>query len=107
MTIALAGLDAETLDLTLTAIRQFAATHLPEAKLLEWEHDDLFPVEIVREICGGTLGVQLLFLPEDCGGMGGGAFDVYRLCETMARIDLGVATGVLATFLGSDPIAVG
>jgi hypothetical protein len=37
--------------------------------------------------------------------MGGGAFDVYRVCDLMARIDLGVATGVLATFLGSDPIA--
>jgi alkylation response protein AidB-like acyl-CoA dehydrogenase len=43
----------------------------------------------------------------DFGGMGGGAFDVYRVCEQMARIDLGVATGVLATFLGSDPIRVG
>ena len=39
--------------------------------------------------------------------MGGGTFDVYRVCEAMARIDLGVATGVLATFLGSDPIVVG
>ena len=39
--------------------------------------------------------------------MGGGAFDVYCVCEEMARIDLGVATAVLATFLGSDPITVG
>jgi acyl-CoA dehydrogenase len=53
------------------------------------------------------LGIQLLFIPEDCGGFGGGAFDVYLVCEEMARIDLGVATAVLATFLGSDPITVG
>src|SRR5207248_8079979 len=33
--------------------------------------------------------------------------DVYRVCEGMARIDLGIATAVLATFLGSDPITVG
>jgi alkylation response protein AidB-like acyl-CoA dehydrogenase len=39
--------------------------------------------------------------------MGGGAFDVYRICEGMARIDLGTATSVLATFLGSEPISVG
>ena len=39
--------------------------------------------------------------------MGGGAFDVYRVCERMAAIDLGLATSVLATFLGSDPISVG
>ena len=53
------------------------------------------------------LGIQLLFIPEEFGGLGGGAFDVYCVCEEMARIDLGVATAVLATFLGSDPITVG
>ena len=53
------------------------------------------------------LGIQLLFIPEEFGGMGGGTFDVYCICEEMARIDLGVATAVLATFLGSDPITVG
>jgi alkylation response protein AidB-like acyl-CoA dehydrogenase len=53
------------------------------------------------------LGIQLLFIPEEFGGMGGGTFDVYCVCEEMARIDLGVATAVLATFLGSDPITVG
>jgi alkylation response protein AidB-like acyl-CoA dehydrogenase len=53
------------------------------------------------------LGIQLLFIPEEYGGMGGGAFDVYCICEEMAHIDLGVATAVLATFLGSDPITVG
>ena len=53
------------------------------------------------------LGIQLLFVPEEYGGMGGGTFDVYCVCEEMARIDLGVATAVLATFLGSDPITVG
>ena len=58
-------------------------------------------------MCGPELGIQLLFIPEAYSGMGGGAFDVYRICEAMARIDLGIATGVLATFLGSDPIAVG
>ena len=40
-------------------------------------------------------------------GFGGGAFDVYRVCERMARVDLGLATSVFATFLGSDPILVG
>ena len=29
------------------------------------------------------------------------------ICEAMAAIDLGIATSVLATFLGSDPITVG
>ncbi|MDZ7289412.1 MAG: acyl-CoA dehydrogenase family protein [candidate division KSB1 bacterium] len=100
------GLDKETLDLTLAAIKEFAASHLPEEKLLELDAKDEFPVDLVREMCTG-LGIQLLFIPEEFGGMGGGAFDVYRICEQMARIDLGIATGVLATFLGSDPIMFG
>jgi hypothetical protein len=50
---------------------------------------------------------RVVFIPEEYGGMGGGAFDVYRVCEPWRRIDLGIATGVLATFLGSDPINVG
>ncbi|MFH1572678.1 MAG: acyl-CoA dehydrogenase family protein [Acidobacteriota bacterium] len=101
------GLDKETLDLTMDAIREFAEARLPAAKLLELDARDEFPEEIVRGMCGAELGVQLLFIPEEFDGMGGGAFDVYRVCEEMARIDLGVATGVLATFLGCDPLVYG
>src|SRR5512143_1282134 len=101
------GLDKETLDLTLDAIKEFTDAQLPEKKLLELDHTDEFPVEVVRDMCGPGLGIQLLFIPEEFEGMGGGAFDVYRVCEVMARVDLGVSTGVLATFLGSDPILFG
>jgi alkylation response protein AidB-like acyl-CoA dehydrogenase len=102
-----AGLDRETLDLTLDSIRDFAKENLPDATLLDLDARDEFPYELVRRMCGEDLGVQLLFIPEEYGGMGGGAFDVYKVCEALARIDLGVATGVLATFLGSDPICFG
>jgi len=101
------GLDKETLELTLESIKDFAAARLPAAKLLQLDADDEFPEEIVRAMCGAELGIQLLFIPEEFEGMGGGAFDVYRVCEEMARIDLGVATGVLATFLGCDPLVFG
>ncbi len=101
------GFDKETLDLTLEALKDFAAAHLPEKKVLELDATEEFPVDIVREMCGPGLGIQLLFIPEEFEGMGGGAFDVYRVCEELARVDLGVATGVLATFLGSDPIIFG
>ncbi len=101
------GLDKETLELTVAAIQEFAEAHLPLAKLLELDHNDEFPSDVVHEMCGSGLGIQLLFIPEEFEGMGGGAFDVYRVCEEMARIDLGVSTAVLATFLGSDPILFG
>lgn len=102
-----AGLDRETLDLTLEAIRDFARENLPDETLLDLDAKDEFPYDLVRRMCGEDLGVQLLFIPEEFGGMGGGAFDVYKVCEALARVDLGVATGVLATFLGSDPILFG
>jgi alkylation response protein AidB-like acyl-CoA dehydrogenase len=102
-----AGLDRETLELTLDAIRDFARDHLPAETLLDLDARDEFPEALVRRMCGEELGVQLLFIAEEFGGMGGGAFDVYRVCEVLARIDLGIATGVLATFLGSDPISFG
>jgi alkylation response protein AidB-like acyl-CoA dehydrogenase len=101
------GFDKETLDLTLESLKDFTATHLPEKKLLELDAKDEFPYEIVKEMCGPGLGIQLLFIPEEFEGMGAGAFDIYRICEELARVDLGVATGIFATFLGSDPIVYG
>lgn len=101
-----AGLDAETLGMILESIGDFVAQTLPEERLLELDHTHEFPEEAIRGMCG-DLGVQLLFIPEEYGGMGGGAFDVYRVCELMGGLDLAIATGVLATFLGSDPILFG
>jgi hypothetical protein len=89
------GLDADILDATLDAIREFAERQLPVERQLQLDHEDECPVDMVRAMCGDELGVQLLFIPEEYGGMGGGTFDVYRVCEAMARIDLGVATSVL------------
>ena len=105
-TAAAVGLDRETLEMTLEAIRQFAEEHLGRDVLLDLDHRDVCPEEIVRAMCT-EMGIHLLFIPEDCEGMGAGTMDVYRVCETLAGIDLGVATAVFATFLGSDPILFG
>jgi alkylation response protein AidB-like acyl-CoA dehydrogenase len=101
------GLDAETLAMTVEAIRDYASVRLTPERILELDHADECPLDTVRGMCSDELGIQLLFIPEEYGGMSGSTFDVYRVCEAMARIDLGVATSVLATFLGSDPIFVG
>jgi alkylation response protein AidB-like acyl-CoA dehydrogenase len=102
-----AGLDAETLKMMLEAIRDFITDAVPEEKQLELDHEDVCPEDVVRGMCGDQLGIQLLFIPEEYGGMSGGTIDVYRVCEQMARLDVGMATSVLATFLGSDPIFFG
>jgi alkylation response protein AidB-like acyl-CoA dehydrogenase len=101
-------LNAEMLNVALASIDEFAARELPDSLLIELDERDEFPEELVRRMSSGEeLGIQLLFVPFEYGGMGGGAFDVYRVCERMAAIDLGLATSELATFLGSDPIRVG
>jgi alkylation response protein AidB-like acyl-CoA dehydrogenase len=102
-----AGLDPETLELALESLRDFAKQRLPLEVLLDFDARDEMPIEIVREMCGPELGLQLFFVPEEYGGMGAGSFDVYRFCEALAAVDIGVATALLATFLGSDPIQVG
>lgn len=102
------GLDRETRDMILDTLREYAADKLTLDYLLKLDHEDRFPEEVLRELYDPTrLGLHLLFIPEEYGGLGGGAYDIYRISELMASIDLGVATGVLATFLGSDPIRVG
>jgi alkylation response protein AidB-like acyl-CoA dehydrogenase len=101
-------ISKKTLKLSVKSLKDFARKQLPDERLIELDARDECPIEIVRHMCSPDhLGIQLLFVPEEYGGFGGGAFDVYCVCEEMARIDLGVATSVLATFLGSDPITVG
>ena len=98
----------KTLQLSLKSLRDFAKKRLPDEELIALDERDECPVEIVRHMSHpDKLGIQLLFIPEEYGGMGGSTFDVYLICEQMARIDLGVATSLFATFLGSDPITFG
>jgi len=101
------GLDVETLTMMLDTIRDYVGDAIPDERLLQLDHDDECPVDLVRGMCSDQLGIQLLFIPEEYGGMGGATMDVYRVCERMASLDVGIATSVLATFLGSDPLFVG
>ena len=101
------GLDLPTLTLMLDSLHDFVESALPLKRQLELDHEDICPEDLVRAMCGDELGVQLVFIPEAYGGMGGSSFDSYRVCERMARFDIGVATSVFATFLGSDPVLVG
>ena len=102
----MAGLDPKELSQVLVTLQRYADKKLPVARLLELDHKDEFPLDVLDGLYQ-EIGLHLLFIPEELGGMGGGAMDIYRVSEAMAAIDLGVATGVLATFLGTDPITVG
>lgn len=100
-------LDAEDLDLIVKTLQEFAAREAPLERRLKWDESDTCPEDVVRAMLSPEVGLHLVFLPEEYGGMGGGAYDVYRLSMEFARIDLGLATAMLAVALGTDPIRVG
>lgn len=102
------GLDKDSREMILGTLTEYAKRKLTPEFLLTLDHNDEFPREVLRELNDpAQIGLHLLFIPEEFGGLGGGAYDIYRVSELMASIDLGVATAVLATFLGTDPIIVG
>ena len=67
------GLDRDTLDMMLSSLDAFVAEALPDHRLLDLDHEDVCPEETIRAMCGEGLGVQLVFIPEEYGGLGGGA----------------------------------
>jgi len=66
----MAGLDADTLEMALAAVREFTEKELPDRRLLELDAKDEAPIEVIRAMCGPELGVQLLFIAEEYGGDG-------------------------------------
>ena len=102
-----AGLDDETLGFVLQTLKTVTERRLDKETRLHLDEKNEFPVELVNEMLGPELGLHLLFLPEEVGGLGGGGRDLFRVSEEMARADLGVATAFLAIALGVDPIIVG
>jgi alkylation response protein AidB-like acyl-CoA dehydrogenase len=102
-----ARLEADDLELILGTLKEFTDRNAPWEKRVEWDERDKCPVGVVREMLSPEVGLHLPFLPAEYGGMGGGAYDIYRLSCEFAQIDLGLATSMLAVALGTDPIRVG
>jgi alkylation response protein AidB-like acyl-CoA dehydrogenase len=100
----LAGLDFESRQIVLDTLALVRKRLLPKEKILELDKKEEFPEDIIREMLGPDIGLQLLFIPEEYGGMGGGARDSCALTREMAKICLGMATAFFAIQLGADPI---
>jgi len=103
----LGGLDEETRQMVVDTVRQLSKRLLTKKAVLEWDRDEVFPEAAVREMLSPEIGLQLLFIPEAYGGMGGGAMDCCAVTREMSKICLGVGTAFFAIQLGSDPIIVG
>jgi len=101
------GLDLESRQMVIDMVTQLRKKLLTRETILELDRKELFPEEIIREMMGPEIGLQLLFIPEEYGGMGGGARDCCEVTRAMARICLGVGTAFFAIHLGADPLIVG
>ena len=101
------GLDEETRQMVIDTVHQLAKRLLTKKAILDWDRDEVFPEAAIREMLGPEIGLQLLFIPEAYGGMGGGAVDCCAVTREMCKICLGVGTAFFAIQLGSDPIIVG
>src|SRR5687767_12289932 len=106
--MGMVGLDAETRQMVLDTIRQYAKKNLQHSHLIELDKKNEFPTQIMKELYDPEkVAVNLIMIPTKYGGLGGNSFDIYRACELLSKYDLGVCTSVFATFLGMDPIFVG
>ena len=103
----LKGLDPELRQMVIDTIRQLRNRLLTQEKILEYDKNEFFPEETIREMLGPDIGMQLLFIPEAYGGMGGGTRDCCAVTLEMCKICLGIGTAFFAIQLGSDPLLVG
>ena len=101
------GLDLESRQMIIDTVRQLRKRFLTKEKILEFDKNEIFPEDTIRELLGEDIGLQLLFIPEEYGGIGGGARDCCEVIREISNICLGIATGFFAIQLGSDPILVG
>lgn len=103
----LRGLDPELRQMVIDTVRQLRNRLLTREKILEFDKNEFFPEDIIREMLGPEIGLQLLFIPEAYGGMGGGARDCCEVILEMCKICLGIGTAFFAIQLGAEPIMVG
>lgn len=101
------GLDSESRQMVIDTIGQLRKKLLSREKVMEWDQKEIFPEKTIREMLGPEIGLQLLMIPEQYGGMGGGARDSCVITREMSKICLGITTAFFAIQLGADPLVVG
>jgi len=101
------GLDAASRQMILDTVGLLKKRLLTNEKILEYDRLEIFPEGVIREMLGPEIGLQLMFIPEEYGGMGGGARDCCAVTREMAKICLGVSTAFFAIQLGAEPLLAG
>ncbi len=100
-------MDNEMFSIVLDTLRKMEREKLPLETRLEMDKKGDFPEELIRSMLGPDIGLHLIFVPAEYGGLGATAAQIARISEEMAKMDMAVATSFLAICLGMDPIRIG
>jgi len=100
-------MDNEMFAIVLDTLRKVEREKLPLETRLEMDKRGDFPEELIRFMLGPDIGLHLIFVPAEYGGLGASTAQIARISEEMAKIDMAVATSFLAICLGMDPIRIG
>lgn len=99
-------IDSVSRKLMQESLKHYAKENLSFDLLRKCDGENYFPADKIKAIYK-DLGINLLLIPQEYGGLASSTSDIYRICAELGRIDLGIATAIFATFLGSDPLNVG
>ena len=98
----------KTLKLSLKSLKDFAKKRLPDEELLALDERDECPHgDRAPHVLRTSLPSNCSLFPKSSAEWAAAPSTSTACAKRWRRIDLGVATAVLATFLGSDPISVG
>ena len=100
-------MDDEMFSIVLDTLKRVEKEKLPAETRLEMDKKGDFPEDLIRFMLGPDIGLHLIFIPEEYGGLGASTLQIAKISEEMAKIDMAIATSFLAICLGMDPIRVG
>jgi alkylation response protein AidB-like acyl-CoA dehydrogenase len=100
-------IDPEMLDMIMDSIDKLENEKLKPDTKLELDVTGDYPEELIRFIMGPEMGLHLIFIDEQFGGLGASSYEIALVSERMAKMDLAIATSFLVVCLGMDPIRVG
>ena len=101
------NIDPEMFEMILDSIDKLEKDKIPLETKLKLDFTAEYPDELIRFIMGPEMGLHLLFISEEYGGLGASAYELSLVSERMAKMDLAIATSFLVVCLGMDPIRVG
>ena len=85
-------MDHEMFSIVLDTLKKIERERLSLETRLEMDKKGDFPEELIRFLLGPDIGLHLIFIPAEYGGLGANALQIAKISEEMAKIDMAIAT---------------